>query len=184
MSETQLEGATQRELDEQSVADTIANLRKETFNIKNVSFKINKLPVMTALNVIEELRYGLGEKFEGLGDDNDYTAQFFKMIMSLPPELVARIRETLFTEVVFSKPPEYKGFVPLVGLEDAAFESLSPFSVYEVLVRCLVVNFIDSLEDISLRFGIDPQSFNPSAATTSIPGSQQSSEATQADAHS
>ena len=43
-------------------------------------------------------------------------------------------------------------FVRLRDAEDMAFKDLEPVHIYEVLLRCLAVNFTGSLKELLLRF--------------------------------
>lgn len=166
-------------MDESALPENWNDYKNPTVTIKGTTFKIRKLPTMKAVRVLEIIRQGLSGQLDQLQNQESLGIVALKVILGAPTEVFENVRNRLFEEVVFSAPPNVKSFIPLAGMEETAFEDLSPFDVYKLLVRCLAVNFLDSMNEISSSFQLDPQDLNLSTLSTSIPGSQQPKEQTE-----
>ena len=124
------------------------------FEIDGTRFFIAKLPAMGAFALLEMIRHELGrapalsmpEATSGAD-----TMSLLKIVLSLDPAFVRRVRSTLFEKVSFSNARAVDP-QPLAGSEDMAFDGLEPVAVYETLLRCLAVNFTESLRAIASRF--------------------------------
>ena len=118
-------------------------------------FFIAKLPAMAAFDLMELIRHELGKSQSVTlpeGAPDVLVSGLIRMVMSLDPAFVSGVRRKLFEHVSFSNQR-----VPtpqqLAGAEDMAFDGLEPVAVYEVLVRCLAVNFTPSLRALGSRLG-------------------------------
>ena len=153
---------------ENQLANAASEYRKTTVKIGDTTFKINKLMVMDSLDVLEDIREGMGQRLLDL-ENVSLQEAIVRAVIGAPRELVARIRDRLFEEVTF-KNQSAKTHVTLAGSEEMAFENLSAVDVYEVLVRSLAVNFFDSFQELASRFtqsGLDSNQSQQSTSTRS-----------------
>ena len=143
----------------------MTDLNERQFEVDGTFFTVNPLPAMAGFSLLEDVRRNLGDSLdvsgmrETLSIDTDtakdtYTtaaagdastqvkasgaAAMARTLMRLDPVFVERVRSTLFEHVTFKNETAVTPQM-LHGAEDMAFQS--PFAVYEVLVRCLAVNF-------------------------------------------
>ena len=141
-------------------------IQETEFEIEDVLFKVEKLPAMKALEVFERLRTELQEVFTSdsvmnilLGaETNDQVgnslmvAQIVDVLLRIPPNVIGMLRQELFQSVRFHAPHHPgAGHVVLAGREDEAFTE--PLDVYEVIARCLAVNFGNSVRRSGSRWG-------------------------------
>ena len=114
-----------------------------------VKFNIKKLPALDAFDLLERMRHAY---FTGdinashiPGSKDKAVAAFSAVIqgvLSLAPDVVADIRDTVFASVTFSGNGVQASMpIPLLDNESLAFANLEPTEIYELIVRCLVVNF-------------------------------------------
>ena len=146
------------------------------FEIGGTRFVISKLPAMPAFALLEEIRREVGRRSSALAPDDAEgagTAGLLQLVLDLEPQFVDRVRRKLFENVVFAnetaRTPQ-----PLVGAEDTAFQELEPVAVYEVLLRCLTVNFSPSVRALVSKLngiGWTSLPFNPSGSRPSSPES-------------
>lgn len=132
----------------------IKKLSSPDFEINGIKFKITKLSPMAGHEMLESMRFAIVSSAgvaEGDGEDEN-AALFFKAVLALHPDLIRGYRDTLFANVEFSGDTVKAGWAVLHGLEDMAFGTLEPVHVYEVFVRCLIVNFTESFSAIASRF--------------------------------
>ena len=130
---------------------------KPKFTIKKTNFDIGKLSPLDGFHLSEYIRVNLAKTSDSIevgdGSDDQNIALFFKSVLGLDPLVVDYIRTTLFERIEFeNKEQEQKGFAPLAGLENMAFENFEVINIYEVLVRALYVNFSGSFTEILLVF--------------------------------
>ena len=129
----------------------------KTVRIKNTTFYIQKMNADKGWEVFEKLRVALADKaaeMESVGFEKD----FIKLFSCLPIDFVLSLRQELFSHVYFTN-QEAKDrlelseeFIPM------AFKELEPIHIYELLFRCLAVNFFSSFQIIKEKFppGIAP----------------------------
>lgn len=138
-------------------------------NDTTVKFYIEKLTPLKALALFERIRPGIGAAMAHLrkGDMNE--SSYIDMVCLLPPETVALAMDRLFKTVRFTR-SNIPDPVTLQGDIDSAFDGLEPIAIYEVLVRCLVVNFIGSFSALLSRMdGEETQDTLPQDTQMSIP---------------
>ena len=124
-------------------------------------FDIRKLPVMEGWHTLEYIRRRVGDKLLDidLGDsdlgagtyDAKAVTSVFGAILSMEETDIDKVRTALFKHVKFRN-ESAKDWQVLEGAEDMAFQALEPGNVYEVLVRCLVVNFFGSFQALARGF--------------------------------
>ena len=160
--------------DAQNIAE---ELSVSQFEIGQVRFNVQKLPAMAAWALMEQIRRELGRtsaEVVALGntaasndDEEEATGltwgTVIQMVLSLEPVFVDGVRKKLFERVEFQRDDTARTPQKLAAAEDMAFEDVEPLAVYEVLLRCLVVNFSPSLRALGSRFGV--------LGRTSIPSS-------------
>ena len=152
--------------------------------IDGTRFVVGKLPAMAAFDLMEQIRRELGKVSAQLlpegtdetrrelgkvsaqllpkGTDETGTAGrgLIQAALSLEPAFVALVRRKLFEKVSFSN-QHAPALQQLAGAEDMAFDGLEPVAVYEVLLRCLAVNFTASLRALVSRFNDVSQATSP-----------------------
>ena len=150
------------------------SLTSETVTIRDVTFQIRKLLPMEAFRLLETLRPALkGLVTEDVGDvleraESDDEAErgltradllmLVNLVSGVDSVIVEKVRKQLFRRVAFmsgSQPSE----VPLANNEELAFKDLDVFHIYEIFVRALAVNFIESWAAFNSRL----PSENPSS---------------------
>ncbi len=118
------------------------------FEIEGTRFFVGKLPAMAAFDLLEQVRHELGKSqslaVPGGGEDTGVLS-ILKVVLSLDPVFVKRVRTTLFEKVSFAN-ARAASPQPLAGAEDVAFHGLPVAAIYEVLARALAVNFTESWE--------------------------------------
>ena len=119
--------------------------------IGETRFRFSKLPAMRGYALLEKIRTAIG-RHAGVQSSAGMGA-IVRAVLSLPPEFVEEVRIELFGEVKFSNRMAQTAQT-LAGAEDTAFADLEPVAVYEVLVRCLAVNFTESFRQIASRLGV------------------------------
>ena len=131
------------------------SLTDTEFEIDGTRFFVAKLPAMAAFFLLEQIRHELG-KSQALtipeGAEEQTITALLKMVLSLDPAFVRLVRLKLFEKVSFSN-ARVTTPQPLAGAEDTAFDGLEPVAVYEVLLRCLAVNFLGSLRGLVSKLG-------------------------------
>ena len=134
-----------------SAFPSFANLTARRVKMGKTTFHIGKLLPMEGFDTLERIRLALGKSADlsrvGNGSIAEMGAAAVKAILSLPPEDVARIRDDLFAQVRVSV-PQSSATLELLGNEGMAFEDLEPVAVYELLARCIAVNFSASFSAI------------------------------------
>lgn len=128
------------------------------FKIKETEFSISKLPPMAGFKVAENIRVALtttADKFDaGNGTEEQNATLFFKALLGLPSEFVDYLMAELFEGIQFSGKSTgvEKGWAPLKGMEDSAFQDFEVINIYEVLWRALFINFSGSFSEITSAF--------------------------------
>lgn len=132
---------------------------EQEFKIGDVRFRVGKMPALKAFNLLEYMRKVVADRDETAGIDpgNGTIAMVMlvKAIAGLPTDAVEHIRRELFPCVQYWTPNVHGGS----GIElltdddvDAAFATLEPIKIYELIVRCLAVNFTGSFAAILSDF--------------------------------
>ena len=134
------------------------------FEIGRTRFFIATLPAIGAFDLLELIRHEVGKSADLAvpeGSEDEKVAALLKLALSLDPAFVKRVRTTLFEKVSFSNdrvPTPQK----VAGAEDMAFDGSDAVAVYEVLLRCLAVNFTASLRAVVSKFGDADLTSSPS----------------------
>ena len=128
----------------------VGNLTEPDFTIEGVEFHIAPLNPFDGYQIFEEIRNEIGKvtgaqsqplnvNIMGAGLPGD----FIQILLNMPRAYVEALRVRMFEEVFYAYPGARER-EKLVGNERSAFSALQPIAVYEVLVRCLAVNFTSS----------------------------------------
>jgi hypothetical protein len=150
----------------------IEKMKSPEFSINNIKFKVIKLSAMEGFRLFEKIRHALASQAGMAQADNQdaNAALFIKAVMTLPPETIEDFMNTLFKGLKFSGKGVEKGWANFSDLQDMALEGLQPLDIYELFIRCLIVNFIESFYAISSRFpsvkrlfGVSKQSTSPNS---------------------
>ena len=145
----------------------LGNLDGPDVTIKGTHFRIGKLLPMEAYQVMEMIREALGSSMGSTAaiEGEQSADAIFRSLLSLPPSKVEAIRQRLFQLVTYTNAQQQTP-AKLAGDEDGGFNGLLPSHVYEVLLRCLVRNFRESLEDFLSRILSQPESSSSPATET------------------
>lgn len=134
--------------------DLIEGLTANNVKIGKTEFRINALLPEEGFDVLEEIResaispsnlYRVLENPTQEGIRNTLIA----VLASLPKPIVKSIRNQMFTAVTFTNETAVTPQV-LAGRLGMAFDpmqGLNSFHIYEMTVRCLAVNFLESSLD-------------------------------------
>ena len=151
----------------------------ESFTAQDVTYgdlsvRINRLMPQESYRLFEVLRPEIGRAVSAVntGDSKLNIASFVAIVGVLSPEAVEVARKRMFERVFFTRPNSHPSATQLLANEDAAFEGLSAFHIYDLLLRCFTVNFLDSWEEIHRlldRAGV--LDMIPSQLATSSPSS-------------
>ena len=117
----------------------------------STAFRIGKMPALAGWDVLEEIRVESGGQLNVEHEGGVRTA-FAAVLAGFSRPFVARLRTTLFEHVSFTNELATNPQV-LAGAEDMAFNHIEaePGHVYELLLRCLAVNFTPSFLAVSAR---------------------------------
>lgn len=113
------------------------------FELDGVRFFIDKFSAMDGAREMERLRRMIGQARVALPDGADGAAALIAALVHLPDIFDSGLVARHFARVRFAgqgaTAPQ-----PLAGAEDMAFAGSEPIAIYEVLARCLAVNFFES----------------------------------------
>lgn len=150
-------------------------LDDKEFKISGTTYRVQKLSGWAAVKFIRETRAELGETInvdmlktimnsettvEADARASDIIAAFAEALFKVSAEFERKLMARMFETVRFTN----EGAVSpqkLAGAEDMAFSD--PLDAYEVLLRCLAVNFTGSLRRIASRLDIEIQGLPQSA---------------------
>ena len=145
------------------------DLTKTEFEIGDTRFFIAKLPAMAAFDLLEAIRHELGKSqalslpsMDALDNEDRSIVSLLKIVLSLDPAFVRKVRSALFEKVSFSN-SRVPAPQQLAGAEEIAFDGLEPIAIYEVLLRSAAVNFTPSLDALVSRLRDAPLVSSPSA---------------------
>ena len=127
------------------------------FTIGGTTFHVTKMNAMDSFEVLELIRTSSASALvnaDATGTVQETVASLISGVLSIPRSNLRQIREELFREVRFTNKIARTKMV-LYQNEHKAFNGLLPTHVYEVLARCLCVNFTESVSDILRRAGAE-----------------------------
>ena len=137
-----------------------------TVTIRDTTFTIHKLLPMEGYRVWEPLRVELFDRASraAISLDTSSVAAIVGIILSVSEPVLERVRVKMF-EQVFFRNQTAQTEMTLTGNEAMAFQNLEVIHVYEIIVKCLAVNFTPSLlELLSLMDRVLPSSPPPPTA--------------------
>ena len=170
-------------MDKARVAKLAQSFQERDIDLNGTKFTIGKLLAEENFELMEILRPALGDKLHDLldkglqehkGEDaakkqkqrtQDFAVAMITAILGLPAPVIRDVRERLFRHVSFTN---RLAVDPMVLAEDTgtAFVDLEFIHIYEMLVRCMAVNFTQSFRDLASRFGAPlPNSPSPNTKT-------------------
>lgn len=129
--------------------------------IKGTTFTISPLLAMEGFEVLEEIRevavspQNLQSVIENPTPERVLKA-LLVVLAGLPKHVVKSVQRQMFTAVSFTNGNAQTART-LQGSEPMAFNGLSPFDVYDITVRCLAVNFLESSLDFLSRLSLPDQ---------------------------
>ena len=149
---------------------SIEQLNQPTVVIGGKTFYFRKMGPFKQLPIVEKIRskgirdilasmpqrkasdFGEGEEAEALLFEQKQT-DFLLGILSVDEDLVKYLLDKMFMYVEYTD-ENSPDPVPLRMKEEGVFAKMDVFAVYEVLMRALVVNFLDSLLESLSRIGV------------------------------
>ena len=130
-----------------------ASYGERELTIGGTTFVIGKLLPMDAFRVLEKIRVAIGHSVKTINTEGmEPATSIVALLFSLPEDTVEDVRKRLFAGVKFRNQNAVTPR-PVYPDEAMAFRDLEPVAVYEVLVRCLAVNFTGSFREIISRMG-------------------------------
>ena len=141
-------------------------LQSEQFTVGDTVFNIGKLSALKQFEVFEEIRFHLAHETDALSfmseatdlamagtDVNDMASGFniMDVVMKLKPDFVTYVANELFKTVTFRNANMSQAKLMTPEMEDMAFQNINFVYRYELIARCLAVNFSDSFQLIVSR---------------------------------
>ena len=140
------------------------------FQLHGVTFRVTRLHPRAGLAVLEYVRPELAAlpansggalvslfsepsvlaAIEKIGLPSDLAmmvVRLMNLVLSLPPNLIERLRVDLFHNVQY-RTPDMSDFAMLFKMEDDAFAAMPFSSQYVVLGRAAAVNFYDCISEV------------------------------------
>lgn len=171
----------------QAVIEAAGKWKEREFQIGDTHFRVQKLLVMEAFELLEEMRSMVGRNLHVLRmlpDNSPAAVHIGSLLLALSPGDLEIVRRKLFVGVRFKNSLAKTWRDLNAGGEGMAFQNLGPLKVYEVTARAFAVNFTESIQEIRstlefLGLSTEPrepqtsqdQSPEESPPDTSAPGS-------------
>ncbi len=133
-------------------------LLKKDFTIGDTNFRIEPMPAEPGIELWEHIRAEIGSSLvtNAASIDplmpNSVELQAVMNLLALKPDFTRSIRAEMHKYVYFDN-DRSSGLTQLSGNEDAAFKNIPVVaSYYQVMVRSLAINFLESLREIGSMF--------------------------------
>ena len=118
---------------------------------EKVIFMLKPMPGWTAVKIMEQIRRNFGFQLANIDVRPGLEAlALLQPFLTADTAFVEKLMDDMFSTVKFTG-NGVTNFA-LKGKEDIAFARIGPFAVYELLFRCLVVNFFPFLSRIVLSW--------------------------------
>lgn len=124
-----------------------ADWKQKECTLGRTRFRIEKMLPMQGFEVLEMVRSAVGDRFRTLSAETGTAGALISVILGIDPPALRSIMDRLFRSVHFTN-ANVKTPMVVFGNEGMAFESCQPIDVYELLARCLTVNFRESFSDL------------------------------------
>ena len=111
--------------------------------LHRVHFRFKKLPHNTGVKVLEVMRVSMLRGVRLPQASEDPNAYFTALVLGLTPAAYLEIRETLYSFAAYRK-DEDTAWVDLGGKENEAFEHLTPYDDYRLVIQGMGCNFLAS----------------------------------------
>ena len=122
--------------------------KKKEFTIADTKFVINKLNAYQGMLLLDKIRVSLFAS--EIGDSSNELAMLLKSIAGFPHDKLIEIQGILFAKVQYCKKGDNaKLYLSSENHIDMAFGDGEPVDIYELLLRCLAVNFTNSFKKIA-----------------------------------
>lgn len=135
-----------------------------TQNGVTVKFQVEKLMPLQGLALFEKIRPGIGAALARINKEGMGEGTLIDIVCLFPPETVGIIMDRLFQTVLYSR-ESVPDATRLSGDVDSAFFGLEPIAIYEVMARCLIINFIGSVSALLSRMRGEGSPTSPPPAT-------------------
>lgn len=135
----------------------LEEFRQATVTIGKTTFRFTPVPVIEAFDILEDIRFELGQTVSQNASDMTFE-YLISVFFALPKSFVSNIRQRMFKFVHFKNDQSTGMLIEQNGLSNVgvAFTDLTPFDIYEVFTRSLVVTFFLSFKKLMLRFQKHP----------------------------
>ena len=140
-------------VDEATLNVFVEQMTKTDFTIGSTHFAVTKMPAFESYAMSESIREALGKitgQEQAVFQENQW-GSIVQMFLSLPASFVEGVRRELFQYVYYLRPDSMLQPAP-IGDVNVAFDGLEPMAIYEVLVRCLAINFTASGLEVLSKF--------------------------------
>jgi hypothetical protein len=135
----------------------INDLGQRDFELSGIKFRIEKMNAFDGFNVLEKVRFAVGETIGGLpsfsGENSEANGKaMIAVIMGIRPDHLADIfQDCLEHSSVCMSGDSYISAVSA----RAAIEGIDPLDIYELIARFLAVNFMKSFRSLLSRLGLE-----------------------------
>ena len=130
----------------------IKGLKDSEFSMCGVKFQVKKLSPIAGFHMFEKIRYEISSNAESSEAEPDSPLLFYKAVLTLEPRVIEEIRVELFKSVSFRGNGVESGWMELDGSEEMALQGMEALHIYELLIRCLSVNFSGSFHALIQKF--------------------------------
>ena len=136
-------------------------------------FTIHKLLAMEGFRVLDKIREAVGERLSHVDSDASVPTMIAAVALSIPTAKVEEIMRPLFAQVTYTNTHAKTPLKVSDGniIDDAAFAGLEPIAIYNLLIRCLAVNFFSSFTEIKSLLATALPDSSPQPTATSTPSS-------------
>ena len=125
---------------------------------EKVIFTIKPIAGWTAVKILEQIRRNFGFQLSNIDVRPGLEVlALLQPLLTADISFVEKLMEDMFASVKFSGNGATN--FPLKGKEDIAFARIGPFAVYELLIRCLVINFFPFLIKDRLKLEKTPEEY-------------------------
>lgn len=131
------------------------NLRQTQFMIGEKQFTILPLSAFEGFKLLEYIRENIG--FNLLQFDSESLGSSLASLIATKAVYVDHVRKVLFSKVSFrTLDSKVSGMLSDININQA-FEDCQAFDIYELLLRCVYVNFFSTFDRVSKLLDNKPQ---------------------------
>jgi hypothetical protein len=132
-------------------------LTNPDFEISGCEFHVAKLKGLQGFRVFEKIRVALGRAHESVTFESDSKEDVAKAMISVVTKLQADDVEAVFRDLmpcIDVKLPNSDVMNPYSKMTGVIYEIIDPLDIYEIIVRAVAVNFMESFLRVLSRAGL------------------------------